>query len=60
MECRGDEDGNNRNEEQRSIKLSGGRFDSLFCEPNTSSEKAPDIRDLFIPTAKKSLHSEDE
>jgi hypothetical protein len=60
MECRGDEDGNNRNEEQRSIKLSGGRFDSLFCEPNTSSEKAPDISYLSISCSDESLHSEDE
>jgi hypothetical protein len=43
MECGWDKDGNNRNQEQRSIELSSGRFDSLFCEPNTSSEKAPAI-----------------
>jgi hypothetical protein len=48
VECRGDEDGNNRNEEQRSIKLSGRRLDSLFCESHTSSEKAPDISYLSI------------
>jgi hypothetical protein len=48
VECRGNEDGNNRNEEQRSIKLSSGGFDSLFCKSNTSSEKAPNISYLSI------------
>jgi len=48
VECRGDEDGNDRDQKQRSIELSSGRFDSLFCESNTSSEKAPDISYLFI------------
>lgn len=41
MEGGGDQDGDNRNQEQRGIKLSSSRFNSLFGESDTTSKEAP-------------------